>query len=581
MTPRSDNKKTSVFANEHLYMLAIAVAVGVLGGYGAVGFRYLIGLFQTWAYDNPSDLLVGLKNSSWWWRLIVPALAGAIVGPVIYLFAREAKGHGVPEVMLAVALQGGVIRKRVVAVKSLVSALSIAAGGSIGREGPIVQIGSAIGSSLGQMLKVSPNRMRILVGCGAAAGIAATFNAPVAGMIFALEIILGEFAVTTFSPIVISAVMATAISRYHLGDAPAFPVPEYQLVSGVELIFHAGLGAAAGLVAILFTTTLYKAEDAFDAWKIPDWIKPVIAGLALGAMGLVFPWVLGVGYETIDMALADRMVWWLLLILVGLKILATSMTIGGGMSGGIFAPSLFIGAMLGGAFGHGIHTAFPDLTAGPGAYAIVGMGALVAGTTHGPLSAFIILFELTGGYKIILPLMIATIISTLVASGLKPESIYTLKLIRRGINIRAGREVNLMRSISVEQAMSHQVESVPQDMVLGQFIDLVTRSKFASFPVVDSEGRLVGMVGHNDYAEQAFDPYLRDIVVVSELATKDVVTVTPEDNLETALDKISLKDFATLPVVASKTDRRLVGIVSRSDILSAYSKYVAKADLTG
>jgi len=569
----------ALWTHEQIYLLALAIGVGLLGGYGAVGFRWLIAFFQGLAYGDPADILHGLANHSWLYRLMVPAAAGAIVGPTIYFLAREAKGHGVPEVMLAVALEGGRIRKRIVFIKSLVSALSIGAGGSVGREGPIVQIGSAVGSSVGQLIRVSPNRMRVLVGCGAAAGIAATFNAPVAGMVFSLEIILGEFAITTFSPIVVAAVMATAISRHYLGDFPAFIVPHYELVSHFELLLHAGLGLAAGLVALAFTTSLYKVEDLFDAWKIPEWLKTPAAGLALGGLGLIFPWVMGVGYEGIDLALLDRLSWWLMLLLVGIKILATSLTIGGGMSGGIFAPSLFMGAMLGGAFGHLVNLFFPEVTAGPGAYAIVGMAAVVAGTTHGPLSAFLILFEMTGDYKIILPLMIACILSTLLASRLKAESIYTLKLLRRGINIRAGKEMNLLRSLKVSQAMQTQVDSVAAETDLGTFIDHVARSKHSSFPVVGPDGRLSGIISYADYAEDAFDPNLRDIVVVGELATREVETVTPEDSLETALSKISTKDYATLPVVAGPEDRRLVGIISRRDIISVYSRQLGKSRL--
>ena len=502
-----------------------------------------------------------------------------MVGPLIYFFAREAKGHGVPEVMDAVALKGGVIRKRVVAVKSLASAISIGVGGSVGREGPIVQIGSAIGSSLGQMLKVSPNRMRILVGCGAAAGIAATFNAPVAGMIFALEVVLGEFGISTFSPIVLSAVIATAISRFHLGDSPAFIVPNYHIVSYWELSLYAALGLVAGGVGVLFTTTLYKFEDMFDAWKIPDWIKPSIAGLGLGAAALAFPYILGVGYEGMDEALAQHLTWWMMLALVGIKILATSWTIGGGMSGGIFAPSLFIGCMLGGAFGHMTHGLLPGLTAGPGAYSIVGMAALVAGTTHAPFSAFLILFEMTGGYKIILPLMIACIISTFVASLIRRESIYTLKLIRRGVNIRAGKELNLLREMLVGETMATQVESVPQNMPLGDFIDMASRSKYTSFPVVDDADRLVGIISHADYAEHAFDVDLHNLVVVKEMATKKVETVLPQDNLETALNKISAKDYKTLPVIDSPENKKLIGLISRGDIHSAYSRRILKSSI--
>ena len=573
--------KRFFWSGEQVYMLALGVVVGILGGFGAVGFRWLIDFFSSLAYGSPGDLIETLGQLGWLRRLLVPVAGGAVVGPLIYFLAREAKGHGVPEVMEAVALKRGVIRKRVVGVKSLASAISIAVGGSVGREGPIVQIGSAIGSSLGQIFRVSPNRMRILVGCGAAAGIAATFNAPVAGMIFALEIILGEFAIATFSPIVLSAVMATAISRHYLGDYPAFLVPEYQLISWWELIFYAILGLAAGVAAVGFTTILYKFEDFFDRWKRPDYLKPIVAGLAIGLLGLAFPWVLGVGYEGIDLALAEQMSWWLLLVLVGVKIVATSITIGGGMSGGIFAPSLFIGAMLGGAYGQLVHALFPEITASSGAYAIVGMGALVAGATHGPLSAFLILFEMTGNYKIILPLMSACILATLMASQIKKESIYTLKLIRRGVNIRAGQEVNLLRSLTVEQTMRREVESVHEDMPLGQFIDMVARSKHASFPVVDRQGRLAGIVSHSDYAEHAFDESLRDLVVVKELATRKVDTVTPTDNLETALSRINRKDYATLPVVSDGDRQRLVGIISRRDIISSYSRQLGKTSLQG
>jgi CIC family chloride channel protein len=269
----------------------------------------------------------------------------------VWFFAREAKGHGVPEVMEAVALRGGFIRKRVAVVKALASAMCIASGGSVGREGPIVQIGSAIGSVFGQVLRVSADRMRTLVGCGAAAGIAATFNAPIAGVMFAMEIILGEFGVATFSPIVVSSVMATVISRAHLGNFPAFVVPEYSLVSLYEIPLYILLGILAGFVGAGFTTCLYKAEDLFRAVPVPDYAKAAMGGLVIGAVGIFIPHVFGVGYDAIELAIRGNMAFVLLLSLIFLKIFATSVTIGSGGSGGVFAPSLFIGAMTGGAFG--------------------------------------------------------------------------------------------------------------------------------------------------------------------------------------------------------------------------------------
>jgi len=569
----------SPWTREQMVLMLLGVAVGVLGGYGAVGFRWLINFLRHLCYGPGSDFLEVLAGHPWYLRLLIPAAGGLVVGPIIYFLAREAKGHGVPEVMEAVALHGGLIRKRVVAVKSFVSALSIAVGGSVGREGPIVQICSAIGSTFGQMLKASPGRMRILVGCGAAAGIAATFNAPVAGMMFALEIVLGEFAIATFSPIVISAVMATAISRYHLGNYPAFVVPDYVLVSPWEFGLYGLLGLVAGLVAVGFTTCLYKAEDLVDSWRFPEWLKSSVAGTGLGAMGLGFPWVLGVGYEGIELALTVELAWWLMFVLAGIKILATSLTIAGGMSGGIFAPSLVIGAMLGGGFGFLVNLAWPQVTAGAGAYAIVGMAAVVAGTTHGPLSAFLILFEMTGGYEIILPLMITCAVATVVARHIRPESIYTLKLVRRGVDIQSGKEMNLLRSLTVGDNMRREVEAVPQHLNLRDFSTLVMNSKNASFPVVDQAGRLTGMISHADYARHVFDEDLADVVVVAELASKHPVVVTPTDTLDVALRRISTRDFATLPVVASPDNPRLVGIISHRDIISIYTRQLQKSAL--
>ncbi|MDH3876385.1 MAG: chloride channel protein [Desulfobacterales bacterium] len=566
-------------ANEHTIMVILAVIVGAAGGLGAVGFRYLISIFQTLAYGGENDLLQLVVNLPWYYRVTIPVIGGLIVGPLVYFFAREAKGHGVPEVMEAVAIKGGVIRKRVVVVKTLASAISISTGGSVGREGPIVQIGSAIGSALGQFMKVSADRMRILVGCGAAAGIAATFNAPIAGSMFALEIILGDFGLATFSPIVISSVVATAVSRAYLGDTPAFIVPVYELVNAWELPMYLFLGLFCALVGITFTKTLYRIEDLFDEIKFPEYLKGIIGGLFLGVASLVFPQILGVGYGAIDMALMQQMAWWLLLVLVPAKILATSITIGSGGSGGIFAPSLFLGAMAGGVFGAVVHQLFPNITASPGAYSIVGMGAVVAATTHGPLAAILILFEMTGDYKIILPLMLSCIIAAIASGQLLRDSIYTLKLARRGIDIKEGKEVNVLKSMFVKDVMNPNVETIPEALPLGQMAERISKSKFNSFPVLNPENELIGILSFNDYNEAIFDENLKDLVVARDLATTDLVTISMDDNLWTALEKISAKDFAVLPVVSAQEPNKLAGVISRRDIIGAYNKAVLKKSL--
>jgi chloride channel protein, CIC family len=570
---------TSLMTREHSIMAILAIVVGLAGGFGAIGFRYLINFVQSLTYGSSADFLEIVGNVPWYLRIIIPAVGGCLVGFLVYFFAREAKGHGVPEVMEAVALKGGVIRKRLVVVKTLASAICIGTGGSVGREGPIVQIGSAIGSSLGQVLKVSPDRMRTLVGCGAAAGIAATFNAPIAGSMFALEIILGDFGLATFSPIVISSVMATAVSRHYLGDFPAFTVPNYELISVWEFPLYVSLGIFCALVAFVFVKTLYRFEDLFDDFRFPGYLKGVVGGLILGTAGMAFPHILGVGYGPIDLSLIQKLAWWLMLLLIFVKILATSITIGSGGSGGIFAPSLFLGAMTGGLFGVAVHGLFPTVTASAGAYGIVGMGAVVSATTHGPLTAILMLFEMTGNYKIILPLMITCIVSSLTVQRFLKESIYTLKLVRRGIDIREGREVNILKSIKVKDIMNRSVETVPNRMGMGQFSYVVSKSKFNSFPVIDDKGQLSGILSYNDYSKAIFDEDLKDLIIVKDIATKDVVSVTTEDNLYQALEKITLKDFSIMPVVSPLDPLKLEGVLTRRDIVGAYDKAIIKKSL--
>lgn len=565
--------------NEHTKMAILGVMVGLAGGLGAVGFRLLINFFQTLAYGSSHELLEVVETLPWTVKIGIPAAGGILVGPLIYFLAREAKGHGVPEVMEAVALRSGVIRKRVVLVKSVASAISIATGGSVGREGPIVQIGSAIGSAIGQALNVSGDRMRALVGCGAAAGIAATFNAPIAGSMFALEVILGDFGLATFSPIVISSVVATAVSRYYLGDTPAFIVPAYQLVSAWEFPIYLALGLFCAVVGVTFTKTLYHFEDLFDSFRFPEYLKPVLGGAILGTSGLFLPQILGVGYGAMDLALAQQISWWLMLVLVAAKLLATSITIGSGGSGGIFAPSLYLGVMAGGFFGIVVHFLFPNVTASPGAYSIVGMGALVSATTHGPLAAILILFEMTGDYEIILPLMFSCIIATITSGQLMKESIYTLKLVRRGIDIREGKEVNVLKSLRVKDVMTPHVETIFEDCSLEMMSDKISKSKYNSFPVINSENKLAGIVSFNDYSEAMFNEDLKHIVVAKDLASADVVTVTSSDDLYTALEKITRNDFSTLPVVSSDDSGQLVGIVTRRDVIGAYEKAVLKKSL--
>jgi CIC family chloride channel protein len=565
--------------SEQIYMVLLATVLGLLGGLGAVGFRKLIQLGNLVAWQRGPYTLDYLAGLPAWWKVLAPASGGLIVGLITYRFAREARGHGVPEVMEAVALRSGRIRPRVVIAKLLASGVCIGSGGSVGREGPIVQIGSALGSTIGQWLRIDRTRLRTLVACGAAAGIAGTFNAPVAGALFAVEIILGDFGVTQFSPIVISSVAATVVSRYFLGDFPAFEVPSYSLVHASELFAYAGLGILAGLAALVFIRSLYGFEDLFERVRLPAPLKPVVGGALVGLIGIGVPHIFGVGYEAINQALQNNLVWQFMLALVALKILAVSITIGSGGSGGIFAPSLFIGAMLGGAVGTLVQSFWPTHAAGAGAYALVGMGAVVAAATHAPITAILIIFELTGDYKIILPLMISSIIATLLATRMQPASIYTLKLLRRGVNIYRGRAVNVLEHVPVREIMRPDTRTVsPGDglvSLLSTFIGYPGSTLF----VTDEEGALQGIITADEIRPVMTDPGSLEGLVIAEdvMVEGQFPRVTPDDSLADVM-KLLGSYRGEIPVLE---DGRLVGVIWPEDVIQRYNTETFKRDMAG
>ena len=567
---------------EHTFMLIVAVLIGVLAGFAAIGIRALIAEISFLSFPGTGVLLENIINAPWHLKLLIPVIGGLIVGPIIYFLAPEAKGHGVPEVMQAILLKGGMIRPRVAFVKALASAVTIGTGGSVGREGPIVQVGSGLGSTIGQFFKVPPKRMKTLVGCGAAAGIAAAFNAPIAGALFAIEIILMDFSIAQFSPIVISSVMATVISHTFEGNFAAFQVPNYQLVSPGELGLYLLLGVMSGLVSYVFIKVLYYSEDFFDnRFKVPEYLKPMIGGLGIGITALLFPQILGVGYDSIDDALHGNMLWYMALALIFVKIFATSLTLGSGGSGGIFSPSLFMGAMLGVFFGSFAHELFPFSTATPGAYALVAMGGLVAGTTRAPLTAIIIVFELTGDYHIILPLMITCIISTILSAKLSRESIYTLKLLLRNINIKEGTETNIMESIFVNEVYTNTFDSINMKDDFSQVVNRVLSGKANEFPVVDGSGRIKGIISMNDIKDLVFEKdALQDLLIAGDISHSNFETLTPADNCQTALDKMSKYDLNGIPVVDPSHKSKLIGMIWLKDIQDAYQKEIQRREVT-
>ena len=566
--------------SEHTFMVLIAIFIGILGGYGAIFFRFAIRLFQAMAFGSWHYTLDYALGLPWYVKLLAPAAGGLIVGPIVFYFAREAKGHGVPEVMESIILHGGAMRPRVVIAKIVASAVSIGSGGSVGREGPIVQIGSAIGSVLGQFLRVTGSQLRTLVACGTAAGIAATFNAPIAGALFAMEIILSDFAISQFSPIVISSVAATVVSRHYLGDFPAFVIPHYQLVSVWEMIPYAVLGILAAFVALLFIKVLYKTEDIFDVLALPGWVKPVFGGLLIGTIGIFFPHVFGVGYATIDLALESRLSWYFLLFLIFLKLLATSITIGSGGSGGVFAPSLFLGASLGGFVGTVVHSLFPQYTANPGAYALVGMGAVAAGAMHAPITSIIIIFELTNDYRIILPLMIACIISVLITSKLQKESIYTLKLARKGLDLFKVSETNVLKKVKVASVMKKKFVKVFEDTPLEALYELAGKTKGETIYVIDDSENVKGFLKVQDVIRNRFGyEQNQENLTAKDFYTHITFYFTPEDTLDVVMRAFESEPVNEFPVFIDTYTHKLMGTVSKDQVISAFNKEMMRKDM--
>lgn len=560
---------------DSLVLVLTAVVVGAGTGLGAVVFIWLLGQINVLARDFQGLVgdAVGL--------IALMAVAGLAVGFIVDRWAREAKGHGVPEVMEAIALRAGRIRPRVAALKVLASSLTIGVGGSAGREGPIVQVGSALGSTVGQLLHFSAERVRTLVACGAAAGIAATFNAPIAGSIFALEVVLGRFTVRYFGAVVISAVSASIVGRRFLGNEPAFAVPAYPLNSLGELPIYIVLGLLSALVAVLFIRVLYWAEDFFDNWRLPLTIKAGLGMVLTALVGLLLPGreVLGPGMEFIGNAVAADLTVTLPLMfaMLALKILATTFTLGSGNSGGVFAPSLFMGAMLGGIVGGAAHGWWPAVVANPGAYAIVGMAAVFAGAARAPITAVLIVFEMSNDYQLILPLMLATVLSTLLAEHLFSESIYTLKLRLKGISLQRGRDVDIMQGLLVREAMTRDVYVVEEDMPLPELGRYFEQTHSHSFPMVDKDHHLVGVVSITDL-ERAMDKgqVVEGSVVRDIATTTQLLTAYEDEPMGDALARLAIRDVNKLPVVSREDPGRVIGVIRRRDIIKAYNIALAR-----
>ncbi|MGZ8177948.1 chloride channel protein [Williamsia sp. SKLECPSW1] len=554
-------------------LVPLAVVIGLGTGLGAVGFRYLIEVI-TWAFTGTGDFSDAGRVGSphfpglgIWFLLIAPVIAGALYGPLVYRFAPEAKGHGVPEVMFAVAERGGRIAPRVAIVKAVASALCIGGGGSVGREGPIVQIGSALGSTLGQWTRLDADRLKVMVACGAAAGISATFNAPLAGPFFALELILRTFAAESFGAVVLASVTASIVARAILGDETFLSLPTFTVDHPAEYLLYLALGLIVGVLGVAFSRALYLVEDLCDwAWRWPEWARPIVGGLLFGGVLVAVPQMYGVGYPILQKAVEGHYAIAILLGLLLAKMLATSLTIGIGGSGGVFAPTLFVGAMAGSAFGAIGHDVAPGIVGNAGAYGLVAMAAALGGATRAPVTSVVIIFELTGEYGIILPLMLAVAMAAGVSRLLSEDTIYTRKLLRRGIDIDRAPEHDPFTELSVAAVITAAPPPLRSDLSLDQAADALTESDHAMLPVIDDEGRYRGCVTSRGVTEALRIPHARAVTIDQVTALPDPITA--DDDVDTVLEALAAHGTTGLPVLDADHEN-VVGWITHADVLGA------------
>lgn len=552
-------------------LVGLAILVGVVGGVGALVFRWLISVVRYFFTQMLLGPDLGWSHSALpYVRVVSPALGLLLVGVITTYFAREVRGHGVPQILEALALRGGRIRPRVGFFGILAPAITIGAEGSVGREGPIALIGAAFGSTLGQVLRLSDSQISLLVGCGAAAGIGATFNAPIAGALFGLEVVLGSYAMGALVPCFVASVTGVTIFDWIHGSAPVLSTPAYSFDHPFGVVFMLFLGLLAGGVGLAYTRGLTLIENLSEGFKINFVTRALIGGLLVGGIGFFLPQVLGVGYAAMGLAASGSLGIAVMLGLLAGKYCATLLTIGAGGSGGVFAPSLFLGVMLGGTYGTIVHGLFPGLTSSPALYAVAGMGAVFAASAQAPLTAATIILEMTGDYRLVTGVMAACAVSYLLYGSLARDSMYTVRLVKRGIQILRGTEVRPLGRVAVGAAMNRAPLTLDPDEDIQQAYQQLLTAGMDAGLVAASDGELVGVLE----AKQVFAAVASgQKVAVHQIARKDVPVLTPESSLDDAMRRFGIYSVSLLPVVQGRGSRVVLGAVTQQAVLQAYYRH--------
>jgi CIC family chloride channel protein len=560
---------------ENVFLLLLPL-VGLTVGFTSVATAHIISFLQNQFWGSGKNLLSAAADNPWQLHIIIPLIGGLLVGVIGWFFRVQTRGGGITTIMQAVSLKGGTISLRQTVPRDWAAIVTISTGGSLGREGAMALLASAIGSYMGRHFKLSTQQIRILVCASAAAALAAVYNAPIGGSLFALEILMGNFALEVLGPVVVVSVISTLVFRSAMGNLPRFEVPHYELVSAWEFLPYLMLGLLSGLLSLLFVRALFGSQDVFEKIPVPTWLKPALGMTLVGVIGVWFPHVYGNGFETVNLTLqgAKELTLTLLLLLIPMKILASSLTFGSGGAGGLFTPSLMLGALLGGVFGFVVHTLFPGVTAEHGAYALVGMGGVLAGITHAPLTAIMMIFEQTNNYQIVLPLMFVCIVSHFTTRLFKGRSLDEESLRRRGVVLPTGLEAGVMQSVRVEDIMHDDVSAVSHSVPFSMIVEQFLKEPYSNIYVVNSTGKFLGAIRLHSMKEMLHQGESLTSVIADDLVDDSFQFVTPRQNLADVMDIFWRENAERLPVIDNPADRKLIGWISKRDLLGVYSQEI-------
>jgi len=551
----------------------LALISGLLTGTMVVAFREGILAYHRLFFDAPNErLFLYVADLPGWQVVLVPTLGGLGIGLLIHYTLRDGRPEGVADVIESFALKDGQMPFWSGLRAAVVNMLSIGVGASVGREGPAVHLGAVLASGLAKRLRLSAPLTRTVLACGVAAAVSASFNAPIAGALFAGEVVIGHYALKAFAPVVLASVTGTVVSRAYYGDFPAFVLPAHDVITYWEFPAFILLGVLAGFCATLFLKGIFKAQDFAIKLPVPSWTHPAVGGFALGVIALVLPQVLGVGYGATDLALSGQMTLGLLLAVLLGKILATTISLGFGFGGGIFSPSLMIGAMLGGAYGIAVTMLFPALHAGASGYTLVGMGAVAAATLGAPISTALIIFEMTGDYQLTLGVMMAVVTSTGITRHFLGRNFFTMQLEKRGLDLQEGFETQILSSLKVADVMEIESDTISPQMALADVRLHLQNALAAKLFVVDDDGTFVGTIRLAELGSMAFSDAEDDQKTAMDVIRLRPPLVTTNDDLQTAILKMTDSGESLIAVVKDMQTFKFVGTVELMHVLAAYNR---------